>query len=332
MKKGIRSMAAGLCAILLLAGCGGSEAETSAYSEYVTLGQYKGIEISAVPDATDEDVEAEIAFRFRDDVRDGDTVNISYEGIIDGLAFEGGSAEGQYLTIGSGSYIDGFEEGLIGANIGDTVKLELSFPEEYKNNPDLSGEPVVFHVTINAIDGVAGGELTEEYVTANTKYSTIEEYKAGLKEEVQLEKDNEKLTEIWAKVEENATIKSYPQKEIDRYISTMQLYYEQVAESYGMDLASMLTAMNSSEEELDAWCLEYAQSECRRYMILSEIASAENITISEEEFEAKVQEVMEENKMAREDVIEYYGGQESMVKSLVYIKVMDFLIDSAVQL
>ena len=105
MKKKVKMAAAALCALLVLAGCG-KKADSEDYSKYVTLGQYKGIEITAVPDVTQEEIDVELANRFRDTVENGDTVTIDYVGTMDGVAFDGGTAENQSLTIGSNSYID----------------------------------------------------------------------------------------------------------------------------------------------------------------------------------------------------------------------------------
>ena len=114
--------------------------------------------------------------------KEGDTVNIDYKGMKDGVAFEGGTAQGYDLTLGSGSFIDGFEDGLIGAETGETRNLELKFPYRYKNNPDLAGQPVVFEVTVNKIVETVTPELTDEYAAENSDYATAEEYREGLRD------------------------------------------------------------------------------------------------------------------------------------------------------
>ena len=134
-------------------------------SDYVQLGEYKGIEVTAQDTTvTDEDVETELQSQVENatpiyeeitegTVADGDVVNIDYEGTLDGVAFDGGTDTDFNLTIGSGQFIDGFEDGLIGKNIGDTVELNLTFPEDYTVNSDLAGQDVVFTVTINYVQG-----------------------------------------------------------------------------------------------------------------------------------------------------------------------------------
>lgn len=329
MKKGLRVMAAGLCAMLILAGCG-SKAEGD-YSKYVTLGQYKGIEITKVPDVTEEELETEMASRFRDTVADGDTVNIDYVGTKDGVAFDGGTAQGQSLTIGSNTYIDGFEEGLVGVKVGDTVDLNLTFPDPYKNNPDLAGKPVVFTVTVNSINGVVGAELTEEVIAANTMYDSVDAYRESVREELQLIKDNQKLTQIWAIVQETTTISGYPKEKVEEYANDMKSYYEGMASMYGTDLATLLSTSGMTEETFNQQCQEYGQEECAKYMILEMIAKAENITVSEEEFNEEIDKAVKESGMEKETLLEYYGGEELVRENLLYNKVLEFLLENAVE-
>lgn len=329
MKKRMKAMAAGLCALLLLAGCGNKE--EADYSSYVTLGQYKGIEITAVPDVTEEELEAELAARFRETVEEGDTVNIDYEGKLDGVAFDGGTAQGQSLTIGSGSFIDGFEDGLIGVKVGETVDLNLTFPDPYQNNPDLAGKAVVFTVTVNQINGVVGAALTEEVIAANTSYESVDAYKDGVREELQLVKDNQKLAAIWEVVQANTTINGYPEKKVEEYSNEMKSYYESMAAMYGIDLTTLLTANGITEEAFNQDCIEYGQQECAKYMILELIAQAENITVSEEEFNQEVEEAMRQSGMEKETLLEYYGGEEQVRENLLYNKVLEFLLAEAVE-
>lgn len=335
MKKSMKVMAAGLCALLVLAGCGdkGQTADKGAedYSSYVTLGQYKGVEIPAVPDVTEEELEAELAGRFRAVVEEGDTVNIDFTGMKDGVAFEGGTAQGQSLTIGSGSYIDGFEDGLIGVNVGDTVDLNLTFPETYEPDPSMAGQAVVFTVTVNSIKGIVGPEMTDEVIAANTSYATVEEYKESVREEFQLAKDNERLEAIWAIVQANTQISGYPEELVKEYADSMKSYYEGMAAMYGIDMATLLAANNMTEEQFNQDCTQYGQDEAAKYMTLEMIAQTESIAISDEEFEQELAEVLEQSTMEREALLEYYGGEEQVRESLLYNKVLEFLLEQAVQ-
>lgn len=360
MKKNYRLLAAGLCTMMLIAGCGskgpdaetttapsettGSQTETTAgetetykkpslsddYSAHVTLGEYKGITVTA-PVVTDEDLETRLAQMFRDTVENGDTVNIDFEGLKDGVAFEGGTASGQSLTIGSGSFIEGFEEGLVGAKVGETVNLDLTFPDPYTNNPDLAGQDVVFVVTVNSINGVSAAELTEEYVTANTEFANIEEYRASVRETLQQEKNNEKLSSVWASVKENATINSYPEEEVKSYASEMNSYYLQMAAGNGLDLATLLSFYGMSEEDFATDCQTYGEQVMEEYMILSEIAKVEGITVSDEDYRAELDEAIQTSGQTEEALLEYYGGEEALRETFLFNKVLEFLAEQAVE-
>lgn len=331
MKKEIKMVAVALCALLVLAGCG-KKADSEDYNKYVTLGQYKGIEITAVPDVTQEEIDAELANRFRDTVENGDTVLIDYVGTMDGVAFDGGTAENQSLTIGSNSYIDGFEEGLVGVKLGATVDLNLNFPNPYDPNPDYSGKAVVFTVTVQGIDGVVGAELTEEVVTANTSFDSIAAYSENVKEELQLAKDNQKLNQIWEVVQKNTTIKGYPQQEVTKYADEMKSYYQSLAAMYGIDLATLLAANNMSEADFNKDCESYGQQETAKYMILEMIAKEESISVSDEELNQEIEEAVGQSGMERDALLEYYGGEDQIRDNLLYNKVLEFLLEQAVEI
>ena len=189
MKKKLAVLAAGICALsLFLTGCSG---EIS--NDYVTITKYKDVEIDKVDaDAvSDNDVEAQINSVLQSkstttEVTDraaqtGDTVTIDYEGKKDGVAFDGGTATDAQLTLGSGQFIDGFEDGVVGHNIGDTFDLDLTFPENY-GNEDLAGQAVVFTVTLKGISQTDVPELTDEFVQSVSDTSkTVEEYKKEIK-------------------------------------------------------------------------------------------------------------------------------------------------------
>ena len=201
MKK-VLALFLALAMVFCLAGCkkdsgnndGGSDSgEVSAYSQYlddkgyfegvtakdhVTLGQYEGIEVPASEIAvTQAQIEAEIAELLSEhsetkEVTDraaklGDTVDIDYEGYMDGEQFEGGTGNNPSLELGSGSFIDGFEDGIVGHKVGDNFDLDLSFPDPYPNNPDLAGKPVTFIVTLNSITETVEPTLTDAFVTLN---------------------------------------------------------------------------------------------------------------------------------------------------------------------
>ena len=184
-----------------LTACGGKDAGELKYvtdfkaEDYVTLGEYKEIEVAVEsPEVSDSYLESALSYMLAEDaeyvpvtgrsVVNGDKVIIDFEGKRDGVAFEGGTSSGYELTIGSGQFIDGFEEGVIGMEIGETRDLDLKFPDPYKPNPDLSGVPVVFTVTLHEISEPQVPELTDEYVAGLglTDCSTVSEYEEYVRE------------------------------------------------------------------------------------------------------------------------------------------------------
>ena len=262
MKRKACILLLSLCVACTAAGCGGkgdSASENSAsgvrlvsvtekkMDDYVKLGGYKGIIVeNAVMDVTDEDVDYQIentmsmsAEEVEDpetQIEDGDIANIDYEGKKDGVAFDGGTAEDYDLSIGSGQFIDGFEDGLIGAKKGETRDLNLTFPEDY-NSEELAGQEVVFTVTVNAIKRVP--ELTEEWVTANSEYDSIDAYRQSVRED--LEESNEEMAEstlkntAWNQVLTDSEITEYPDEDLkaakEEYNDSMNSYAEQMGQS-----------------------------------------------------------------------------------------------------
>lgn len=334
--------------ILGTTGCGNSRARS--YSKYVNLGEYKGIEYTKeVAEVTEEDIESKLdtfvrGLKETEDVtdravEDGDIVNIDYVGTMDGEEFDGGSAEGSNLTIGSGAFIDGFETGLIGHDIGETVSLDLTFPDEYPNDPDKAGKDVNFKVTINSISVENIPELTDALVKDNTDYDTIEAYKASIKEE--LEEDNETSAEnqaksdVFAKVVENAEITGYDEAEVKELIDKEFEDFKQTAESYasyGYTYEQVLE-MNgfTSEDALKDGITEYVKKYLDQKMVLYCIADREGIKATSEETDARVQEIMDTYQVeTKEEVYDYYGDDYFEVAVLTE-KVMDFLMENAVQ-
>ena len=228
--------------------------------DYVTLGEYKGLEVTNTQQPiSEEDVDIYIQYMLsmysgeleevtdRDVVENGDVANIDYEGKKDGVAFDGGTAQGYDLTIGSGSFIDGFEEGLVGVKKGETVDLELTFPENY-HAEELAGAKVVFTVTVNGIYKKAELEFNDEFVTSLgiENVSTTDEYRVYLKAMLE---ENEKQyalqdmeTEILTKVTENATVNGRPQEMVDKFnqVTINNMSYN--AQMYGMDLESFVSS------------------------------------------------------------------------------------------
>ncbi len=289
MKKRILTSAAALiAAAAMLTGCGADKAYLSGIkaSDYVNLPAYDAIEVEvAREEVTDEFVDFYVNYSLsanasyeevegRTEVEDGDTVNINYAGTMDGEAFDGGSADNQNLTIGSGRFIEGFESGLVGASVGDTVGLDLAFPDPYENNPDLAGKPVHFDVTINSILEWTTPELTDEYVAGLgiSKVATVEDYKAYVKkmlvdqERSVYESDVQEA--IRSYLMDNTTFRQDPPAEmVDRYVTSMVDYYRAYANQSYMPLDAFMQTYypldtgNDEEEEALEEAVEEAAEE-----------------------------------------------------------------------
>lgn len=366
MKKTVKFLAVGMMAALLLTGCGGNsnitgattattgesdttttisgETESSTgegtteegttefiikdYSNYITLGQYKGLTIAPIQ-ITDEEVSDRIQQYFRDTVQEGDTINIDYTGYLDGEPFDGGSAEGDFLTIGSGRFIDGFESGLVGVKVGETVDLNLTFPETY--DTEMAGKEVVFTVTVNSINGIIAGEYTLENIVANTEYQTLEEYEQMIFDMLYSEHDEERMRDIWFQAVNNSTISGYPQEEVDEYAQELYSYYEDMALQYNVDMETLLSENNYTEESFQELCQEYGRSTMNETMVLHSIASAEDMTITDEEYRAEMDEMVEQSGMSEEFLVSYYGGEEYIRESMLFTKIIKHLASLAVE-
>ncbi|MBU5469353.1 trigger factor [Falcatimonas sp. MSJ-15] len=320
------------------------------WSDYVTLGEYKGIEVQVKSvEVTEDDIQAKVDsllsyYATSTDVtdravQDGDVVNIDYTGYIDGVAFDGGSATGASLTIGSGQFIDGFETGLIGANIGDEVKLNLTFPNPYLNNPDYAGKAVQFDVKVNSIQVKETPELTDEFIANNTSYKTVDEYKASVKESLEASKaedvKSDKLNNVWNTIIDNCTVISYPEELVAQYQTEMNDYYEQIATNYyGKTLEEYITGNGSTMDDFNKKTLEYGQTSAISEMIARGIAEKESITVSDDEVKEYAQSLIDDGTVTGFDdvdaVIEYYS-QNYLRLSLTFQKVLEYVEEQAVE-
>ena len=232
-------------------------------ADYVTLGEYKGIEVSVdAPVVTDEYLDSYIDYVLQSNmlttqvtnrpVQEGDIVNIDYEGKIDGVAFDGGTAQGYDLAIGSGSFIDGFEDGLIGAETGETRDVAVTFPEDY-HGTDVAGKDAVFTVTVNSISVETLPELTDEFVQGlGVGAETVEEYRQYaydlLMEEQQANHDTEAEVAVLETVMNNAKLQDPPEDMTDRYYGRLIDNMNYYASMYGYDLETFLSLNGTSEE------------------------------------------------------------------------------------
>ena len=291
--------------------------------DYVTVGDYKGLTVTVDPiRVTDADIDAELENRVAsadlyDDqtegtVQEGDTVNIDYEGKKDGVAFDGGTAQGYDLTIGSGTFIDGFEDGLIGVEIGDTVDLDLTFPEDY-GNEELAGQAVVFTVTVNSVKVMP--EVTDELVSllSEEAYSTVDGYRTYLKETLEEQAAQDQETAIYqdlmTQLYNTCTVEEYPQDLVDYSEASMKPVYQSYAEQYGMEFGDFTeNFFGMTEEEFNEAVTESVKQNLQQELILIAVAETEGLTISEEEFQSGCEEYAQNNGYeTADDLIADYG-------------------------
>lgn len=267
--------------------------------EYVTLADYKNMKVSAEkPDVSDQAIEdyvnSELLVGTITDraVQEGDVTDIDFEGKKDGVAFDGGTAKGYKLSIGSGTFIPGFEDGLIGVMPGETVDLDLTFPEDYSNT-ELAGQKVVFTVTVNGIEGSAeyADVTVEKMKSLGLDYKTKEEVWEAGKKAVEENAaatfaENSKTAIIDTLIEESK-ISSVPELLVEEQAQNYNLYMENMAQAYGMDLESMASAYGMTMDEYNAQVNEMCTETMKTYMVLEAVARAEGIEITDEMIQEK---------------------------------------------
>ncbi len=273
----------------------------------------------------------------RDDVEDGDIVNIDYVGKKDGEEFDGGSATGYDLTIGSGSFIDGFEDGLIGHKVGETVDLDLTFPEDYSNS-DLAGQSVVFTVTINKIQQKVTPELTNDWVVSQdiSGVSNVEEYNDyvydQLMQQAQSSYDSDVQSKVAQYMVENSTYtQDPPQKMIDRLVESAKTYYTNYATQYGMELDDFLTTfLGADEDDPEQVLTDNATDSAKELLVMKAIADKEGLNPSRTEFNTQLSSYAAQAGYSSVDEFKKSEDAESVRESLMLQNVLEFLQKNAV--
>ena len=259
----------------------------------------------------------------------GDVVNINYKGTQDGVAFDGGTADDYDLTLGSGSFIEGFEDGLIGAKKGETRELNLTFPEDY-TDPDLSGQDVVFTVKVNAIKRVP--EFSDEWVKNNSEYENTEEYKQGIREDLEASNlfsaDSNVKNEAWNQVLTNSNVKEYPDKDLDTALEEYNDSIKSYADQMGQSVEEFLKAQNITKKQLEEESKQYAQYKLKQNLVVQAIMDKEGFSLEDEGCQESVAKMEKDYGMSLDDMIEQYG--ENTVKETVALtRVMDYIIENA---
>lgn len=310
-------------------------------ADYVTLGEYKGIEVSVdAPVVTDEYLDSYIDYVLQSNmvtteitdrpVEEGDIVNIDYEGKIDGVAFDGGTAQGYDLTIGSGTFIDGFEDGLIGAETGETVDVNVTFPENYQGE-EVAGKDAVFTVTVNSISVGTLPELTDEFVQGlDVGVNTVEEYRQYaydlLMEEEQATHDSNAEIAVLEAVMARSQIQDPPEDMTNRYYNRIIDNMTYYASLYGYDLETFLSMQGTSEDAIR----ESAAQAGQEIIVMQAIADAEGLSVTDEELDAEIE--TNAGSLGYDDVEEYRASLdvEGYREYMMSEKVLNFLLENAV--
>ncbi|MFD1358387.1 trigger factor [Fictibacillus halophilus] len=312
----------------------------------VKLGEYKGLEVEKTEtEVTDEDVQneltrlqeqqAELVVKEDGAIENGDTVNLDFEGFVDGEAFEGGKAENYSLEIGSGSFIPGFEEQLVGEKAGAEKDVNVSFPEEY-HAEELAGKPAVFKVKIHDIKSKQLPELNDEFAKeaegdAETLEDLKKELRTKLEESKKQEAENQTRETVIEKASENAEIE-IPEAMVNTELDRMVQEFGQRLQMQGMNLDLYYQFSGTSEEALREQMKEDAQKRVRTNLVLEAIVEAENIEVSEEEIDAELNKMAEMYKMEVEQIkqmLAMQGGNDAVAADLKVRKAIDFLVENS---
>ena len=310
----------------------------------VTLGQYKGVEVQKTKsEVTEEDIETEIK-RAREKnsrlitvedrgVEDGDQVTIDFDGSVDGKRFEGGKAEDYPLTIGSHTFIDNFEEQLIGKKTGEECEVNVTFPAEY-HVEELKNKPAVFKVKVKEIQRKELPEANDEFASEVSDFDTMEEYKKDLTEKLQAEKIEAAKTadedKVVAKVIENATME-IPDQMVEEQVNGMVNDYARRLESQGISFKQYVEITGMTAEKIGEQMKPQAIKRIQTRLVLEAVVKAENIQADDAAVEEQFDKMAEDFKMDKEQIKGMFGEEQmaQLKEDLAVQKAIDFLVAEA---
>lgn len=309
----------------------------------VILGEYKGIEVSKKEyNVTDQDIEKELnALREKNAriievsdraVKTGDITTIDFKGFLGEVQFEGGTAEDYKLEIGSGQFIPGFEEQLVGAEIGKEVDVNVTFPEGYRNE-ELAGKPVVFKVTVKEIKEKQLAELDDEFAKDVSEFDSLNELKADIT--AKREQEGQKMAtqqfedDLLNKIAENATI-DIPEVMIESQVKSMLRDFDYQLQHQGLNLESYLKYMNTTLEQLKESYKNMAAGRVKVQLVLEKIAKVENIQVTDEDVNAEIEKVAKQYNQEAEQFKTVLRPEdiENIKEGIEVQKVIDFLVES----
>ena len=310
----------------------------------VTLGQYKGVEVEkANAEVTDEDVEKELKRAQEQNSRlvtvddrpvaDGDQVVIDFDGYVDGKRFDGGKSEDYPLTIGSHTFIDTFEDQLIGKNLGEECEVNVTFPAEY-HAAELAGKPAVFKVKIKEIKYKELPELNDEFAGEVSEFETLDEYKADIRKKLTESKEKQAATENENRVVEavvkNATME-IPEAMIDSQLDNMVSEYARNMQNHGISLEQYMQYTGITIDKLKEQMRPQAVKRIETRLVLEAVVKAENIQVTDEKVDEEIGKMAAAYKMEPEKLKGYMGEAEiaNMKEDLAVQEAVDFLVAEA---
>ena len=348
-KKVTCRLSAGLLLVICgiaLAGCN-NQSPADKPLKYIELGQYKELDIQQqVHEVTEEELNEEIEFLAsayatedlitEGKVEEGDIANIDYVGKLNGVAFDGGTASGYDLGIGTHTFIEGFEEGLIGAEVGKTVDLPLTFPENY-GNADLAGQEVIFTVTVNSVNRKILPDVTDDFINDISKgqYNDLNAYKDALKEQIASEYEEQSKLQYYSDLlklaVDNATVVTdIPTEYINEKVTKIVLSSQDYAKAYGISYDEFLTNyMGMNRDEFNQQSAEYAVEAAKQTLVVLAIAEAENITISDEELSKAIDEYVVLGQYENAEDFKNKNDMNDFNEYILTSKVQDFLAENA---
>ena len=307
MKKKVAMLLTGVMAVsLMMTGC---QSAKGLETENIKISVYKGVEVDKVDkpsEVTDDDVNTQIQSVLDENstteevtgraVKKGDTATIDFVGKMNGEAFDGGSSTDYPLEIGSNSFIDGFEDSIIGHNAGDTFDWNGKFPENCGSS-DLAGKDVTFTITVKSISQKKTPKLTDKFVKKVSKESkTVKEYKEEVKKS--LEEDNEKTYNdslqqaAWQKVLDNTKVKKYPEKDVKKIEDSLISQYKSVAEAYNVSYDDLIKQqMGTTVEKFEKQVTKAAKSSVKQTLVTKAIADKENIKLDDETYKTELKKI-----------------------------------------
>ena len=346
-----------LFTVIALAGCSSEPAVPEEYayddlSEYIKLGEYKGLKYDKADiEVTDEEVMTQIDKTVEESavdskvtkgrVKEDSVVNIDYSGSVDGKKFEGGTAQDQELDIANSHYIDGFAEGIVGHEVGETFDLHVTFPEDY-GKEELNGKDAVFETKVNYIIEKTVPLYNDKWVADNTDYSTMAEYEKSVRKELEESRmsdaESSERRDVFNQIIEGSEVISFPEAEYQARYNKLVDSYKSYAEAAGTDWDTYLKdQMGMTEEQFETTAKQNAEQTVEAELILNQIARLEKIDLSDEDYESYLQDLLEQSgyteksfEEEKAQTVQEYAAENNIYANYLYKKVMDKVMEYSV--